>query len=118
VGQQATQRGPDTETWTFDVHVPEDYVFFEGHFETYPILPGVVQLHELILPLVARARPQFGDLEQLLQVKFHGRIRPGDDLSLTLRFGADNTDCAFEISAAERRCSAGVLRFGPKGTAA
>ena len=32
--------------------IPEDYVYFEGHFRGYPVLAGVVQLHELVLPSV------------------------------------------------------------------
>jgi 3-hydroxymyristoyl/3-hydroxydecanoyl-(acyl carrier protein) dehydratase len=99
-------------TWTVGVHVPEDYLYFEGHFETYPILAGVVQLHELVLPLINRARPEFGPLQQLLRLKFLGRIKPGDDLVLTLQFPADKSDCDFEITTGNKRCSAGLLRFG------
>jgi acyl-coenzyme A synthetase/AMP-(fatty) acid ligase len=101
-------------TWTVGVHVPDDYLYFEGHFETYPILPGVVQLHELVLPLVAQARPKLGELQQLLKLKFLGRIKPGDDLAVTLRFPTGKTDCEFEIMAGSKRCSAGTLRFETK----
>lgn len=91
--------------------VPADYVYFDGHFDGYPILAGVVQLHELLVPLVEQVRPQWGPLQELLRVKFLGRIVPGDSLSITLRLDAQRSDCDFEIHRGSTRCSAGRLRF-------
>jgi len=102
---------------TCAVEVPADYVHFDGHFDTYPILAGVVQLHELLLPLVVHARPQLGPLQQLQQVKFLGRIVPGDALTVTLRFHPERPDCDFEIAKPGTRCSAGRLRFAPPAEA-
>jgi 3-hydroxymyristoyl/3-hydroxydecanoyl-(acyl carrier protein) dehydratase len=96
-----------------DVRVPDDYVYFEGHFDGYPILAGVVQLHELLLPLVQRVRADLGPLRELTQLKFLGRILPGDALEVTLRFAADQPDCRFQIVRGDETCSAGRLRFGP-----
>lgn len=105
--------------FTAHVRVPADYVHFEGHFEGYPVMAAVVQLHELLLPLVEQARPGLGPLQELLRLKFLGQIVPGDELRVTLRFPLDAhaearaaIDCDFEISNRRGRCSAGRLRFG------
>ncbi len=101
----------DPSVVTCTVGVPDDYVHFDGHFDTYPILAGVVQLHELLLPLITRVRPQLGPLRELLRVKFLGRIVPGDEITVTLRFADEHPDCDFELTKPGTRCSAGRLRF-------
>ncbi|MCA9707282.1 MAG: acyl-CoA synthetase [Myxococcales bacterium] len=103
----------DPGTFTAAVTVPADYVYFDGHFDTYPILAGVVQLHEVLLPLVGQARPAWGPLRELLRVKFLGRIVPGDQLQVTLRLVDERSTCDFEISRGDQRLSGGQLRFAP-----
>jgi hypothetical protein len=98
---------------TVDARIPSDYVHFEGHFDGYPILAAVVQLHELVVPLARRERPELGELESLAQLKFLGRISPGDDVVVTLRFSSSAPTCDFEILRGTQRCSAGRLRFAP-----
>src|SRR5690606_35794950 len=34
------------------IDVPADFRWFVGHFDGYPILAGVVQLHEIVLPFI------------------------------------------------------------------
>lgn len=65
-----------------DVDLPEDYAWFEGHFEGYPVLAGAAQLKELILPSVADAFPDLGRLESMNRVKFLERIVPGAALRM------------------------------------
>ncbi len=103
----------DVEIAEITVGVPHDYLYFEGHFEGYPVMAAVVQLHELVLPLVERLWPGLGQPRELLRLKFLGRIAPGDALRVTLRFGLDANTCDFEIANDRERCSAGRLRFGP-----
>lgn len=108
----AKTEGPKT---TATVHVPANYRYFDGHFDGYPILPGVAQLHELVLPLVARARPAFGALQQMLRLKFLGRIEPGDEAVVALTFSDDAPVVDFEINVGPKRASAGRMRFAQTG---
>lgn len=103
----------DPRVFTASVAIPTDYVYFDGHFDAYPILAGVVQLHEVIVPLVEQLRPHWGPLRELLRLKFSGRIVPGDEVSVTLRFAEERSDCDFEITRGDTRCSGGRLRFAP-----
>ncbi len=91
----------------FRVHVPTGFFAFAGHFATYPVLSGAMQLHELVLPclrLVAGpgARPAaFQDL------KFLARIAPGDTVDVSLRVDPAAASAEFEIVRGDTKCSSG-----------
>src|SRR5215469_10100775 len=63
--------------------IPPDLPFFRGHFDGFPILPGVVQL-DWALRLAARHLPIAGLRPARMQLKFQHPIRPGARPSLTL----------------------------------
>ena len=73
----------------FEITVPEELYFLQGHFPQQPILPGVVQIHWAIKLAVARLgiEPRFKGIEAL---KFHRVIKPLMPLKLTLE-QAENT---------------------------
>ncbi|MEZ4267842.1 MAG: hypothetical protein R3F39_15825 [Myxococcota bacterium] len=97
---------------TVAVQVPADYAYYAGHFPGYPIMAGVVQLHELVMPAIAVARPDLGELRSVTNVKFHKRILPGDTLELRLGWpGDDGLSVDFEIRRADRICAAGRLTY-------
>lgn len=102
---------------TATVLVPMDYLWYTGHFDSYPVMAAVVQLHELVLPLIARHRPEWGPLEKVHRVKFLGRIAPGDTLTLRLDLQRDAPRCDFALERDGTSCSAGSLNFGSSATA-
>ena len=72
-------------TASFDIEVPVDLVYLQGHFPGQPVLPGVVQVHWAI----ERGTETFGDLGQFKGIdalKFHRIIEPNTDLQLQLEF--------------------------------
>ncbi len=94
---------------TFRTRVPEDYPYFEGHFHSYPVLAGAVQLHELVLPCLRRARPGGGQLSALSGLKFPSRIAPGDTVDVTLGFRDGSHEVDFRIDRDTVRCTHGRL---------
>jgi 3-hydroxymyristoyl/3-hydroxydecanoyl-(acyl carrier protein) dehydratase len=105
------------------VEVPRDLVFFEGHFEGNPMLPGVAQVVALV---DAEARRTFASLASrgargLSRLKFQATIRPGDVLQLGLalepgteprvRFRIDRV-----AADATERATSGVLAYGAEPT--
>lgn len=70
--------------------------YFDGHFPSFPLLPGVVQIGRA----VNEARKAFGintPLKTVKKVKFTKPIRPGDDVTLIMeRNGAYEVSCRFE----------------------
>lgn len=96
-----------------EFRVPDDYIHYAGHFETYPVMAGAVQLHELLLPLIYEHRPDAGHLHALHRIKFTGRISPGELVRVQLEFleSSPELQCAFSCFIGERSVSAGRLSF-------
>lgn len=72
------------------LEVPADSIFFEGHFEGRPMLPGVAQVVALAEEEARRAWT-LGASRKLGRVKFQATITPGARVRLTLE-GAEPTD--------------------------
>ena len=73
---------------TLTLQIPPNLFYFEGHFESMPIVPGVVQVHwaiEYAKPLFENAAsgPHF-EFSGIKVLKFHQFIPPGETLMLTL----------------------------------
>jgi 3-hydroxymyristoyl/3-hydroxydecanoyl-(acyl carrier protein) dehydratase len=65
--------------------VAEDSARFIGHFPERPILPGVAQLLDFVVPRVERLSG--GTIVGLSRVKFLAEVLPGDQLRLELTPG-------------------------------
>ena len=68
------------------IRVPEECIWFTGHFPGEPILPGVAIVHtvyEAILKL-AKSDAESISMSALKRVRFTGPIRPGDSFLLNL----------------------------------
>jgi 3-hydroxymyristoyl/3-hydroxydecanoyl-(acyl carrier protein) dehydratase len=67
----------------FEINVPEELYYLQGHFPQQPILPGVIQIHWAIQLAASRlgVKPLFSGIEAL---KFHRVIKPLTPLKLTL----------------------------------
>lgn len=99
----------ERESFEISVRVPEDYAWFEGHFELFPVLAGAAQLKDLILPIVERAFPELGDVESMSRIKFSGRITPGNTLTVGVARGPRKQRIEFQIIKADEVCSTGIL---------
>lgn len=91
--------------------VPEDWVFFQGHFPGQPILPGAAQLSEIVLPEVRRRWPDLGALRRIVRLKFQRPIGPGTELRLQLSRAGGEERLSFELSSAGDAVASGVLQF-------
>ena len=106
-GEAGDAREIDGE-WRLRLYVPLDLAHFSGHFPHAPVLPGVVQIdwaqqwarHCMRLP------PRFAGMEVL---KFQQLVRPGDTLTLTLRFDAERGKLHFAYRNGDVPCSSGRI---------
>lgn len=82
------------EGYTLTLKVPENLLFFDGHFDQSPILPGVVQLQwaENYARELYSLSAHFKRLEAL---KFQKIATPGITLNLQLKYNADNQKITF-----------------------
>ena len=88
----------------FEVRIPTDAPYFEGHFPGLAVLPGVVQIG---IVLAALGEP---DLAEVVYLRLRKTVAPGDLLRLTLRRGAGEVD--FDMARAGERVAHGTLRLG------
>ena len=94
----------------FDVAVPRDLAYFEGHFPGDGVLAGVVQLQVLVVRQAAVMWPELERPRRLSRLRFRRPIRPGDDLVLRLT-RPEPARVDFDLRRAEVPCSAGTLLY-------
>lgn len=99
----------DHEQVTMTVEVPEDMLYFQGHFPGFPILPGVAQIVPLVLAQVREAWPELDQPRRLSRLKFRQPVFPGATLELRLeRRGAQ---VRFRLAGGARASSEGSLDY-------
>ena len=106
---QPTCSDGGSEQLTLTRTIPVDSPYFKGHFDDFPVLPGVVQLYDLILRPLSDRWPRLQQLRKILRLKFRHPIRPGDALEIALTRAADKV--SFEIRGPRGPVSSGVLVF-------
>lgn len=94
-----------------DVEVALGSIWFDGHFPDFPVLAGVVQLHEIVLRVLSQAWPELGPVRVIRRLKFKQPVFPGDVLELQLRRKPGGADVQFGLSRHDSVCAEGGLRF-------
>lgn len=90
--------------------VPDDLLFFDGHFDAAPVVPGVV----LVDWAVAQAEAAFGlkpPLAAIEVLKFQKLVLPGAALSLCLECAVGTRTVSFAYESAEGSHASGRLRY-------
>jgi len=96
--------GPRQLSLTFKV--PASLLWFRGHFEQHPILPGVVQLAWAIS--FAQEHFDFDPaVSRIAGLKFSRVILPEAELRLDLDWSADDRALGFRFSERDSTCSSG-----------
>jgi 3-hydroxymyristoyl/3-hydroxydecanoyl-(acyl carrier protein) dehydratase len=95
-----------------DLAVPPDLLYCRGHFPRHAILPGVVQIHWAII-FGRRYLPLHPSSPTVLQVKFRRAIRPGERLTLDLRFAPERNRLFFDYRVPGEVSSTGHVLFEP-----
>lgn len=92
--------------------IPEDLIYFEGHFDQSPILPGVVQLQWA----EQYARNYFqltGNFLRLEALKFQKIATPGMTLTLSLSFSKKNHKIVFKYTSPAGQHASGRIVLSP-----
>jgi hypothetical protein len=102
--------------WTFDVEVPADSRYFEGHFDGEPVLPGVAQL-ALVLQLYRGVTADYVELREASVLRFRRRILPGDRLQATISRPDERGRSRFALRRGADAVSKGIVAWGeePEG---
>jgi|GEM_PF-843772 uncharacterized membrane protein len=94
----------------FDVHVPANLAYFQGHFDGHAVLPGVVQVEILVARQIATTWPELARVRRVTRLRFKRPIRPGDDLVLAIT-RPDRARVDFDVRCGTEPCSSGTLHF-------
>jgi acyl-CoA synthetase (AMP-forming)/AMP-acid ligase II len=93
-----------------ELHPPTTLIYFDGHFDDVPILPGVVQLDWAIE--LGRALFGFsGGFLRMEAVKFHRIFQPGPAMRVELDWRAERAVLGFRFSSIAGRHSSGRIFF-------
>ena len=95
--------------WSADLVFDSSARYFQGHFDGFPVLAGVVQLgvaRRLVERWVGRAM----ELSSVKRLKFSRVVRPGETVRLALSKKKDS-EFSFEYSKGGLPCASGVLCF-------
>ena len=95
------------------LEVPVDLAQFEGHFDGFPVVAGVVQLGwvmEAVDTWLGRPATLIG----LDALKFSQPLRPGDVATLRVEPCADRRRVRFELRDGERIFASGRCLLGPE----
>lgn len=90
------------------LHVPQDLLYFEGHFPVAAILPGVVQL-KWANHFGAEYLSFDGEFSHLEAIKFQHVVRPGQEIFLELELKGDKDKLAFRYHSASGQHASGRI---------
>ncbi len=92
-------------------HLQKELIYFDGHFEGNPILPGVVQIH-WAEAFGRRLLGVSGQFKRLEVVKFKKIIAPGSSVILVLKYDETSNKLHFQYESENDVHSSGRLCFG------
>ncbi|WP_304717363.1 AMP-binding protein [Neisseria viridiae] len=101
---------PEGNRLRYQTRVPPDLPYFGGHFSTFPLVPGAVEL-EWVRRLAARHPFGRQNIIRIENLKYQQFIRPYDDISVELGYDADKNKLSFKIQKQDAACASGKLVF-------
>src|SRR5690554_141291 len=97
-------------TCRLTLEVPERLVFLHGHFDEYPLVPGVV-IVQWVMELATESFGELGNFHGIERLKFRLALRPGTRFTLQLTQRTDGI--IFTLDSHEGRHCSGQIRLQP-----
>jgi hypothetical protein len=101
----------ETDRVLLELTVPADLLYFNGHFEGAPVLPGVVQL-DWAISYGRQYFPLAPHFLGMLGLKFQRVILPGAVVQLELLHDTQKSSLAFRMMSAAGPHASGRITFG------
>jgi len=90
--------------------IPKDLVFFDGHFDKVPILPGIIQLHWAIT-LASKHLDMKGIFTRVDLLKFKKIIQPDNLVQLDIFYDSNKHMMDFRYTSSIGEHSFGKVSF-------
>jgi hypothetical protein len=87
--------------------IPHNLVFFQGHFDSFAILPGAALVERVVWPALKAEFPEITALRGLRRLRFRKPVFPDQQLSIIFKRGAGRL--TFEVSCAAAPVASGQL---------
>jgi len=112
-GLLASTRGvghlPDTRSVLVrELVVPRDLAYFDGHYDEFPLVPGAVQIHWVMLAL-GRIAGRRVTAERMEAVKFRNVLRPAELFTMQLAIDEAFSHVTFTLGHGSRVFSSGRI---------
>lgn len=96
--------------WSLSARIPMDLVYFQGHFPSFPLVPGVVQLGWALEQARARKLCR-GETQRIENLKFQHFLRPADPCTMTLKWDNDKRKLYFTVRTGAAMTASGRIAF-------
>lgn len=101
----------NAEAHLFQGRVPLDLVYFGGHFATFPLVPGVIEL-QWVRDLAERFDWGRQSVVRVENLKYQQFLRPHHEVFAELKYDADKNKLTFKLENHEAVCASGRIVFG------
>ena len=110
-GVEVSARTDDKQqTCTLTARIPLELVHFTGHFPSFPLVPGVVQLGWALQEARSRGLCK-GDTQRIENLKFQQFLRPADVCTMTLKWDNEKHKLYFSVRTGETMTASGRVAF-------
>ncbi len=101
-------RRTDGDDVLLELVVPRELAYLAGHYDAFPLVPGVVQIH-WVLAALARLLGRDVSAERMEAVKFRNVLRPAQEFTMRLSVDASASRATFTLAHEGRVFSSGRL---------
>ncbi len=98
--------------YVLELHIPEDLLYFDGHFPQVPIVAGVCQL-KWIIDYIQMYTGEPLHIRALKDVKFLRPLFPGQSCVLELTYVPQPASWHYQLYADTQRFASGCLLVSP-----
>ncbi len=94
-----------------DIEIPDNLIYFDGHFDDFPIVPGVVQI-DWIAKSLYQLLPTSLMIQKIEALKFMHPIRPKDKCKIKMYGDFKKEKVTFQFYNKEKVLTKGRLVVG------
>lgn len=105
IWHQDAQNGQEYE---FSAVVPLELCYFPGHFATFPLVPGVIEV-QWVVDLAKQVGLLSKPIYQIENLKYQNFIRPNDTVRVQLRYDEVKAKIYFSLSVLDHSCAVGRI---------